>query len=222
MGLLDKGRKDLRASTDGFIQLAIALAPMEKQLEDEKLAREGARSRWGPAYAAARIKKAGGLLAPDANSTLRVTYGRLEGVSPKDGVVYSPQTRLAAVLDKHVPGDPDFDVPAPVREAIQAQLRRNAGPWVDRRLGDVPVNALVSVDITGGNSGSAVMNGKGELVGLMFDSTWESITGDLVYDPAQTRAILVDVRYLLWSLENVARAPHLLEELGVRPGTAGD
>jgi hypothetical protein len=220
--LLGKGRKELRASPDGFIRLAIALSPMEKQVENEQLARDGARSRFAPGHALARMARAGGLLAPDANSTLRVTYGRVEGVSPRDGVLYAPQTRLAGVLEKHRAGDADFDVPEPVRQAIEAQLARKGGPYLDRGLGDVPVNALASVDITGGNSGSAVMNGRGEFVGMMFDSTWESITGDLVYDPARTRAIMVDVRYLLWSLENVARAPHLLAELGVRAGAAGN
>ncbi|MFO0581846.1 MAG: S46 family peptidase [Anaeromyxobacter sp.] len=215
-------RKDLQSSTDGFVKLAIALAPMEKELETQKYAREGARSRWAPLYAKARLAKAGGLLSPDANGTLRVTYGLVEGVVPRDGMVYVPQTRLAGVLEKHKAGDADFDVPAPVREAIKAQEAAGKGPWVDPKLGDVPVNTLASVDITGGNSGSAVMNGKGEFVGLMFDGTWESITSDLAFDPASTRSIFVDVRYLLWSLQNVAKATNLLEELGVKAGAAGN
>ena len=221
--LFEKGtRKELAASQDGFLKLAIALAPMEKELETQKYARDGARSRWAPLYAKARVAKAGGLLAPDANSTLRVTYGLVEGVVPRDGVIYVPQTRLAGILDKHKAGDAEFDVPAPVREAIKAQQASGKGPYVDPKLGDVPVNALVTVDITGGNSGSAVMNGKGEFVGLMFDGTWESITSDLVFDPASTRSIMVDVRYLLWSLTYVAKATNLLDELGVKAGAAGN
>ena len=222
MGLLEADPKALLATGDGFIALAKALAPMERQLDEEKRAWEGARSRWAPGYARARLARAGGVLAPDANSTLRVTFGRVEGVSPRDGIVFEPQTRLAGVLEKHRPGDPDFDVPAPVREAIAAQHARGSGPYVDPRLGDVPVDALASVDITGGNSGSAVLNGKGELVGLMFDGTWDAITSDFAYDAARNRSILVDVRYLLWSLAEVSRAPRLLEELGVKPGAAGN
>jgi len=222
MALVEADPKALLATGDGFLALAKALAPMERQLDEEKRAYEGARSRWAPGYARARIAQAGGTLAPDANSTLRVTFGRLEGVSPRDGIVFEPQTRLAGVLEKHRAGDPDFDVPAPVREAIAAQHARKGGPYVDPRLGDVPVDALASVDITGGNSGSAVLNGKGELVGLMFDGTWDTISSDFAYDAARNRSILVDVRYLLWSLTEVARAPRLLEELGAKPGAAGN
>jgi len=221
LSLLDRSARQLALVDDSFLELAVALAPFERQLEEEAYARDGARSRVAPRYAKALLEKAGGLLAPDANSTLRVTYGKVQGVSPRDGVMYLAQTRLAGVLAKHRPGDGDFDVPAPVREAILRQhARKDGGPFVDAKLGDVPVNFLSDVDTTGGNSGSAVMNGKGELVGLLFDGTYETIASDFLFDPVNTRSIQVDVRYLLWSLQEVAKANHLLEEMGVRPAAA--
>jgi hypothetical protein len=221
VSLLERNAKQLALVDDAFLKLAAALAPFERRIEEDAYGRDGARSRVAPRYARALVEKAGGLVAPDANSTLRVTYGKVKGVSPRDGVLYLPQTTLAGMLAKHVPGDEDFDVPAPVREAIERQhARKDAGPFVDARLGDVPVNFLSDVDTTGGNSGSAVMNGRGELVGLLFDGTYETIASDFLFDPVGTRSIGVDSRYLLWSLTDVAKASHLVDELGVRPRAA--
>lgn len=221
VSLLDRSAKQLSLVDDAFLRLAAALAPFERQLEEEAHARDGARSRVAPRYARALLEKAGGLVAPDANSTLRVTYGKVQGVSPRDGLRYLAQTTLAGVAAKHRPGDEEFDVPEPVREAIaRQQARKDGGPFVDAKLGDVPVNFLSDVDTTGGNSGSAVMNGRGELVGLLFDGTYETIASDFLFDPEKTRSIAVDSRYLLWSLVEVAKASHLVDELGVRPQAA--
>jgi len=220
VSLLDRNARQLALVDDTFLKLAAALAPFERRLEAEAYARDGARSRFAPRYAKALIEKAGAPVAPEANSTLRVTFGRVQGVSPRDGLLYLPQTTLAGVLAKHRPGDEEFDVPAPVREAIARQAARREGPFVDPKLGDVPVDFLADLDTTGGSSGSPVMNGRGELVGLLFDGTYETIASDFLYDAERTRSICVDARYLLWSLHEVARAPHLLEELGVRPGAA--
>ncbi|WP_242341034.1 MULTISPECIES: S46 family peptidase [Anaeromyxobacter] len=209
-----KTTKELAARKDTFLDLFAALRPFERQLREEQYARDGARSRVGPVYARALVARAGGVLAPDANGTLRVTYGVVKGVSPRDGLYYRPQTTLAGVLAKHRAGDEEFDVPAPVREAIRAQHARGTGPYVDPKLGDVPVDFLSSVDTTGGNSGSAVLNGAGELVGLLFDGTWETIASDFIFDAPSTRSIQVDSRYLLWFLTDVAKATNLLEELG--------
>jgi hypothetical protein len=166
-------------------------------------------------YAKALLDRAAGLVAPDANRTLRVTYGVVKGVSPRDGVVYAPQTRLSGVVAKHRPGDAEFGIPPSVLEIMRAQLARRSGPWVDPKLGDVPVDFLSTVDTTGGSSGSAVLNDRGELVGLLFDGTWETVASDFLYDRDATRSIQVDSRYVLWFLSDVARAKGLLRELGV-------
>jgi len=220
LGLLDATPKALAARHDAFLDLFAALRPFERQLEDARYAREGARSRVAPVYARALLAKAGGLVAPDANRTLRVTYGVVKGVSPRDGLVYLPQTRLAGAVAKHRKGDAEFEIPAPVLEVMRAQIARRAGPYVDAKLGDVPVDFLSSVDTTGGNSGSAVLNDQGELVGLLFDGTYETIASDFLFDQEATRSIQVDSRYLLWFLSDVAKATNLLDELGARVGTA--
>jgi hypothetical protein len=217
LALLEAKPKDLAARHDAFLDLFAALRPFERQLEDARYARDGARSRVAPLYARALLAKAGGLVAPDANGTLRVTYGVVKGVSPKDGLVYQPQTRLAGAVAKHRKGDAEFEIPAPVLEAMRAQVAKKAGSYVDAKLGDVPVDFLSSVDTTGGNSGSAVLNDRGELVGLLFDGTYETIASDFLFDREATRSIQVDSRYLLWFLSDVAKATNLVEELGAGP-----
>ncbi len=207
------------APGDTFVALATALEPFDRQLHDADKTRAGARSRHAPVYAAALLERAGGLVAPDANSTLRVTYGTVKAVSPRDGVVYTAQTRLAGVLDKDRPGDGEFDLPAPMRERLMATPDRSKHRFADRKLGDVPVDFLSTVDTTGGNSGSAVLDAQGRLCGLLFDGAWESVSSDLLFDPVSTRSIQVDSRYLLWYLTEVARADHLLAELAVDRGT---
>jgi hypothetical protein len=104
-------------------------------------------------------------------------------------------------------------------EAIERSLADPRAPWRDPRLGDVPVDFLSDVDTTGGNSGSAVLNGRGELVGLLFDGTWETIASDLLFDPVSTRSIQVDVRYVLWVASQLSGAGAVLREMGVEvPG----
>ncbi|HYG67521.1 MAG TPA: S46 family peptidase, partial [Anaeromyxobacteraceae bacterium] len=192
-----------------------ALLPMDAQLRKEDDAYAGARARLGPVYAKALVEKAGGLLSPDANSTLRITYGTVKGVSPRDGLFYQPQTTIHGVLEKYKAGDEEFDVPEKLRTAIAAQLARKDGPFVDPKLGTVPVDFLSSVDTTGGNSGSAVLNGRGEFVGLLFDGTYETIASDFIYDQQATRSIQVDSRYLFWVMKEFSGADHLLKEMGV-------
>jgi hypothetical protein len=220
LSLLEKRARDLAREQDSLLELARALAPLDARLRAEQKARDGARSRLGPAYARALVERAGGLVAPDANSTLRVTFGTVKGLSPRDGLVYAPQTRLAGILEKHRPGDPEFEAPAEVLEAIRAERSRRTGRWSDATLGDVPVNFLSTLDITGGNSGSAVLDGRGRLCGLAFDGLYESIVADFAY-VEEARTIAVDSRYLLWTLSEVARAPHLLAEMGIETARAG-
>jgi hypothetical protein len=220
LSLLEKPARDLAREKDALLEVARALSPLDGAIREEEKARAGARSRFGPAYARALQEKAGGLLAPDANGTLRVTYGTVKGVSPRDGILYTPQTRLAGILAKSRPGDREFDVPGDVLAAIRAEEAGGTGPFRDAALGDVPVDFLSTLDITGGNSGSAVLDGRGRLCGLAFDGLYESIVADFAYVP-QARTIAVDSRYLLWTLSEVARAPGLLQEMGFQAERAG-
>jgi hypothetical protein len=155
---------------------------------------------------------AGKPVAPDANATLRVTFAKVQGYSPRDGVIYTPQTTLSGMLAKYTGQEP-FDVPEKVRATAAA---RRFGPWVDPVLKDVPVAFLADADTTGGNSGSPTVNGKGQLVGVNFDRVWENVANDFGYNPDVARNVNVDVRYVLWLLDQVEDADGLLRELGVR------
>ncbi|HEX6975455.1 MAG TPA: S46 family peptidase, partial [Vicinamibacterales bacterium] len=159
-------------------------------------------------------KVEGGTLYPDANSTLRITIGRVEGYSPKDATYLQPQTTLRGVLQKETGKDPFENPPALLAAAADPAKTK---PYVDPELGDVPVNFLSTCDTTGGNSGSPTLNGKGELVGLLFDGNYESIDADFLFTPAITRSIHVDAQYMLWVLDAVSNADELLRELGVEP-----
>jgi hypothetical protein len=213
LGLLDKSTADLVATKDSFLQLAAAMAPMTDANREAAKARGGAQARLAPRYMEALLAKAGGLVAPDANSTLRVTYGQVKGVDAKDGLFYKPQTTLTGIVQKHT-GEGDFDAPKVQLDAIQALHGGKKTPFLDAALGDVPVNFLSTVDTTGGNSGSPTLNGKGELVGLLFDGTYESVASNYVFDPVTTRSIHVDSRYMLWNMAEVDGAANLLREMG--------
>ena len=159
------------------------------------------------------IAHAGRPVAPDANGSLRVTFGRVEGYSPRDAVTMAPQTTLAGAVEKHT-GEEPFDVPAKLREAFAA---RRFGRWRDAALGQVPVDFLATCDTTGGNSGSPAIDGQGRLVGVNFDRVWENVANDFGYNPDVARNVNADVRYLLWLLEEVEDAGDLVRELGIAP-----
>ena len=167
-----------------------------------------------PRYIAALREFHGGDLAPDANSTLRVTYGTVRGYRPRpEAPLYRPFTTLSEMVAKHT-GEEPFDAPAPLLDAVKA---RKFGPYVDKDLNELPVNFLADLDITGGNSGSSTLNARGELVGLVFDGNYEAMASDWVFMPEITRSIHVDIRYVLWIMDAVDHAEHLMTEMGVTP-----
>lgn len=204
-----------RASNDPFIKLAVRLQDAALALEDRRKEVDGNLERIIPQYMTAVIAwktSLGKPVYPDANSTLRVTFGTVAPYSPRDGLTKGPFTTVEGILEKETGKEP-FTVPAPLSQAIRA---KRYGVFKDPVLGTVPVNFLSSADTTGGNSGSAVMNKRGELVGLNFDSTYESITKDWYFDPAITRAIHVDIRYMLWVMKEVDHADNLLSEMTIK------
>lgn len=145
---------------------------------------------------------------PDANSTLRLSYGVVEGAEPRDGIIYKPFTTLEGVMEKHDPAHPDFAVPQRLMDLYHA---KDYGPYA--MDGEMPVCFLSSLHTTGGNSGSPVLNGQGQLIGINFDRTWESTMSDLLFDPAKCRNISVDIRYVLFIMDKYLGATRLIEEM---------
>ncbi len=154
---------------------------------------------------------------PDANSTLRLSYGRVEGSRPRDGMTYEAFTDLDGVMEKYRPGDAEFDLPARLREL---HASRDHGPYGNSD-GTMPVCFTSSLHTTGGNSGSPVLNGRGELIGINFDRSWESTMSDIQFDPAKCRNISADIRYVLFVIDKVCGAGHLVQEMQlVRTGAS--
>lgn len=201
----------LRASRDPMLVLANELVDALEQRLQRSDRVSGELLVLGPRYFAALEKVRGGPVYPDANGTLRFSYASVKGYSPRDGLVATPQTVLAGQIAKHTGTEP-FDLPKAVHDAAAKAAQSY---WADPGLGDVPVDFLANGDTTGGNSGSPVVDGKGRLVGFNFDRVWENIAGDYGYNVARSRNVIVDVRYLLWTLDKVVDAGPLLEELGV-------
>lgn len=156
---------------------------------------------------------------PDANSTMRVTYGQVKGYAPSDSVEYDFMTYLDGVIDKYVPGDYEFDVSPKLRDLHR---KRDFGPYSDEK-NRMPVCFIGSNHTTGGNSGSPAIDAHGNLIGLNFDRAWEGTMSDINYDPSICRNIMVDIRYVLFIVDKFAGASHLVEEMTlVRPKTAPD
>ena len=148
---------------------------------------------------------------PDANSTCRLTYGTVQGYTTKDGKKYDFYTSMQGVIDKEDPTNYEFRVPARQKELFEKRdFGQYAGPD-----GDVPVCFLTNLDITGGNSGSPVMDAEGNLIGLAFDGNWEAMSGDVIFEPELQRCICVDIRYVLWMMDKFGGATYLLDEMNI-------
>jgi len=145
---------------------------------------------------------------PDANSTMRLSYGTIRDYDGKDAIHYDWKTTGQGILEKYKPGDPEFDLPPRLVSLLQKKEFGRYG-----KDGKLPVAFLTDNDITGGNSGSPVLNSKGELIGLAYDGNWEAMTGDLVYDPQLKRTICCDIRYVLFIIEKFANAQNIMSEL---------
>ena len=150
-------------------------------------------------------------MAPDANFTMRMTYGNVKAYQPRDGVTYNHYTTLEGVMEKEDPDNSEFIVPERLKELY------NAKEYGEYALpnGEMPVAFLTTNDITGGNSGSGVLNSRGELIGLAFDGNWESLSGDINFDDNLQRCINVDIRYVLFVIEKFGGCNRLIQEMTI-------
>ena len=199
-----------KVASDPAVELAGSVMEKYKELTE-------ARKDAAQLYAEGHRKYIAGLMlqnpskawASDANFTIRLTYGRVLPYEPADGIEYNYYTTLKGVMEKEDSSNPEFVVPAKLKELYEA---KDFGPYANCK-GELPVAFLANCDITGGNSGSPMMNSRGELIGLAFDGNWEAMSGDIAFEPDVQRTIGVDVRYVLFVIDKFAGADWLLDEM---------
>ncbi|ESE39270.1 S46 family peptidase [Shewanella decolorationis] len=211
---MEKSVDDFKASKDPFIQFAVAMYDTNMSEEKKEKELDGELMKVRPQYMDAIIaynREQGKPVYADANSSLRVTVGHVKGYEPKDGLVAKPFTRLEGIVEKDTGVDP-FDAPKKQLELIK---QKQYGDFYVKAIDSVPVNFLSTLDTTGGNSGSPTLNGRAELVGLLFDGVYESIIGDWAYDDNINRSIQVDSRYMLWVMKYLDNADNLLAEMEI-------
>jgi hypothetical protein len=210
---LQKSSEQLAAINDPLLQLLIALYPYYVEMRDQQKAQDGQLDRLYGSLLEVKEQFLAEAFVPDANATLRLTTGRIRAYSPADAVIRTPISTLRGVIEKTT-GKAPFDTPEAVLKAWQAG---DSGQFRHPRLQQVPVAILYDTDTTGGNSGSPVLNSRGELVGVNFDRCFEATINDFAWNTDYSRSIGVDIRYVLWITSRVYGAGYLLREMGVDP-----
>lgn len=209
--LVNKPSAEIEKIDDPFIRLAVNLYPLRQEIDKNNEVFAANVTALRKDYIDALYEWKGSTLYPDANGTIRFTWGPIKGYKPADAVLYLPFTTLQGVIDKNT-GEEPFDVPP---QLIALKEKNDFTNWSDPDLKDVPVDFLNQCDITGGNSGSPVMNAKGEIIGLAFDGNYEALINDWQYDYVLQRCIAVDFRYVLFITEKLGKAVFLLDEMGI-------
>jgi hypothetical protein len=169
-------------------------------------------TRWRPLLIEGMSEMRGEKPYPDANRTLRFSYGEVKGYIPREAISYTPFTTLAGVIEKDTGREP-FDVPQKLKQLFEA---RDFGAYADANRGGVPVDFISTTDIIGGNSGSPILNGRGEQIGIIFDGNYEGLGNDFFYNDSKGRAIAVDIRYVLFLTEKFGDAGYILKELTIK------
>jgi hypothetical protein len=215
LALFDAKPAALKKSKDPFIRLAAKLYPTVRKNELREDAWYGELITVAPVYVEGLLAFKGGMVAPDANGTLRISYGTVRDFKPSaDKEEYAPFTNVTEIPKKNT-GEEPFDAPKKLLEQIEA---KNWGPYASADAGGaVPVDFLSDLDITNGNSGSPVTNARGELVGVAFDGNTEGLASDVLFRGAVTRTITADIRYVLWVADAVDQADNVVQEMGITP-----
>ena len=204
--------EELKMANDPLVEFARLIAPAIEAQNNIGRARSGELNRLSAKFIAVKEEWKKKDFIPDANSTLRLTYGHIRGYHPADATYYAPQTTLTGVIQKSS-DQPEYNTPKKIRDLA---AKKEYGRYAHPVLKDVPVAMLYDMDTTGGNSGSPVLNAAGELIGVNFDRAFEATINDYAWDESYSRSIAVDIRYVLWNVEKVGEAPALLREMGIQ------
>ena len=207
-----KSSKALTAYNDGLLNFEKEIAKQLIDLKQEKDRRDGVLNKLMGDYVNVKEKFLKKDFIPDANSTLRLTYGHVRGYSPADASFMAPYTSVKGILEKGATGNPDFGYPNAIKTLWDA---KDFGPFIKKDLNDVPVAFLYNTDTTNGNSGSPIMNAYGELIGVNFDRAYGATINDYAYNESYSRSIGVDIRYVLWVASKIDHADFLLKEMGI-------
>ncbi|HEY0667892.1 MAG TPA: S46 family peptidase [Sphingobacteriaceae bacterium] len=212
LGTLIKTPRMLLSYNDSFLAFESGITAQISELKPVRDGREGQLNKLMGDYVAVKELYQQKSFMPDANSTLRLTYGYVRGYSPADASYMRPFTSIKGIIEKGRSGNTDYTYPAQIRELWMA---KDFGPFIKNDLNDVPVAFLYNLDTTGGNSGSPVMNADGELIGVNFDRAYEATINDYAWNESYSRSIGVDIRYVLWVASKIDKADFLLREIGV-------
>ncbi len=197
---------------DELLTLQKAFAHEIELFSAELTRREGVLNKLMADYVAVKEIYQSKNFIPDANSTLRLTFGNIKGYNPADATYMSPFTSIKGLIEKGNSGNPEFRYPEAIK---QAWLAKNFGAYYKKDIDDVPVNILYNMDTTGGNSGSPIMNAHGELIGVNFDRAYEATINDFAWNESYSRSIGVDIRYVLWIADKIDNAQFILNEMGI-------
>jgi len=204
--------KTITDYNDGMLLFEIDIAKQITELKPEKDRRDGVLNKLMGDYVNVKEKFLKKDFIPDANSTLRLTYGHVRGYSPADASYMAPYTTIKGILEKGATGNPEFAYPSIIKTLWDS---KDFGPFAKKELSDVPVAFLYNMDTTGGNSGSPIMNAHGELIGVNFDRAYEATINDYAWNESYSRSIGVDIRFVLWAASKIDHADFLLKEMGV-------
>jgi hypothetical protein len=205
--------KSISAYNDELLTFEKGISTQIAQLKPEKDRRDGILNKLMGDYVNVKEKFLKKDFIPDANSTLRLTYGHVRGYWAADATYMHPYTTIKGILEKGSTENPEFDYPAQIRQLWEA---KDFGPFAKKELNDVPVGLLYNMDTTGGNSGSPIMNAYGELIGVNFDRAYGATINDYAWNESYSRSIGVDIRYVLWVAAKIDKADFLLKEIGVK------